>query len=517
MLPDDELEETMTEVKASPLQQATALHHLGNALAALRRHGEALTAYQRAAELAADRPDVHEAVCRTALAVGKHAEALASADRALALHPGDGGMLLNKSSALTALGRPAEALECCDRAAELMPDFWGMHVRRGVALGKLGRFAEAEACVTRALHLNPTSPLLHYELGNLYGAQNRTELALPAFARALELKPDHLDSRWNLALLSLRAGRLADGWPLYETRFAMDARRGHATRFQDHRWTGRESLHGKRILLWSERGLGDTLQFCRYAPLVRDLGAEVTLEVQPRLRALLQGQFPGVHLIGHGERVPPFDYHCPLLSTPGALQTDLETVPAAVPYLAVDPDTVARWSGRLPAGPALRVGIVWQGNPEAERNWAHGRSWPLAALEPLSRSHGVCLISLQTGPGVEQLASVDFADRIISFGEELDAGSDAFLDTAAILQSLDLVISCDTSVAHLAGALGVPVWLGLHTTSEWRWLLDRADSPWYPTVRIFRQHATGDWGSVVADMCGQLQGLRTKVGRGVSA
>jgi len=481
--------------------------NLGNALAASEQHAEALAAYRRAAELLSDRPDVHEAVCQTALQIGRYEEALAGAERALALRPDDSVMLLNKASALNALERSAEALECCERAERLRPDDWGVHVRRGIALRKLGRMTDAEGSLTRAVQLNPTSPFLHYDLGNFHALQQRHELALASFARALQLKPDYSDARWNSALLELRRGKFAEGWPLYEERFARDARQGHRMRFEQPRWTGSESLQGKGILIWGERGLGDTLQFCRYAPLVRDLGAEVTLEIQPRLKALLRDQFPGVHVIGSGEPRPDFDYQCPLLSVPGALRTEVATIPATVPYLRADPAAVERWARKLPSGAALRVAIAWQGNPDAERNWASGRSWSLAALEPLSRQAGVCLISLQTGAGAEQLSSAGFADRIVSFGQELDTGPDAFMDTAAILTSLDLLISCDTSVAHLAGALGVPVWLGLHTSSEWRWLLDREDSPWYPSMRLFRQRTAGDWGAVVHDMCRALADL----------
>lgn len=287
----------------------------------------------------------------------------------------------------------------------------------------------------------------------------------------------------------------------------MDARAGRPMRFRERRWTGRERLQGKRIFIWCEQGLGDVLQFCRYAPRLRDLGADVTLEVPPQLEALLRSQFSGLRLLGGNEPHPDFDYQCPLLSLPGALRTEVATIPAAVPYLKADTAAVERWSRRLPAGPALRIGIVWQGNLVNERNWASGRSWSLAALEPLSRQPGISLVSLQIGAGAEQLSSVGFRDRILSFGGELDAGPDAFLDTAAILTNLDLLISCDTSVVHLAGALGVPAWVALHLSSEWRWFRDRADSPWYPTARLFRQRTAGDWKSVVDEMCRALAGF----------
>ena len=506
--PADALPLIQAALQAYPNSAMVELN-LGNTLKALRRQSEALACYRRAAELAPERIEMHEALCQTAIALGENAEALASSERALALRPDDWGLLLCRASALLGLDRVADALACCDRALQLRPDHWDGHTRRGISLAKLQRLTEAEQSFTRATVLNPTNALLHCYLGNLYFSQGRHGQAAASFARALELEPDNLDASWNLALVKLVRGELREGWKLYELRFAIDARRGQPPRLAERRWTGREDPRGKRILLWSERGLGDTLQFSRYAPLLRDMGADVTVQVQTPLKAFLAGQFPGVRVIGRDEPVPDFDYQCPLLSVPGALGTEPDTIPAGVPYLRADPAAVERWAHRLPADDTLRVGIAWQGNPDAERNWASGRSWPLAALEPLSRHPGVRLISLQTGRGAEQVASAGFADLIVSFGEELDAGPHAFIDTAAILVSVDLLITCDTAVAHLAAALGVATWVGLHTTAEWRWLLERADSPWYPTMRLFRQRTAGDWAPVVADICRALASFAT--------
>lgn len=484
--------------------------NLAHALSALQRHAEAFVSYRRAAELTPENAALHGAACRAALMAGRHAEALASSERALRLQPNDFGTLLNRATTLLELDRLTEALACCDRALALAPDYWGVHLRRGVALAKLGRYSEAEPHLARGVALDPTNAAAHYDLGNLYGAQRRHALALKSFTRALELRPDYSAARWNVALLRLLRGEFREGWALYEERFAMDAWQGAKRHFEGPRWTGHEPLAGKRILLWAERGLGDMLQFSRYATLVRDLGAEVVLEVHAQLRALLDGQFPGVSTVALGTARGTFDYQCPLLSLPHALGTEIHTIPASVPYLKPDPARIERWSRRLPADGTLRIGVAWQGNPDAERNWARGRSWPLAALEPLAREQGVSLISLQTGPGARQLESVTFADRIVSFGEELDAGSDAFVDSAAIMMHLDLVICSDTSVAHLAGALGIPVWVALHATSEWRWLLDRDDSPWYPTMRLFRQRHAGQWDEPVADLCIAVRHLRTR-------
>jgi hypothetical protein len=380
-------------------------------------------------------------------------------------------------------------------------------VQRGIALARLGRIPEAQVCFVRAAASNPENADAHYNLGNTREVLGQHEVALQSFLRAVELRPRHLEARWNIALLRLLCGELEEGWLLYEERFSLDALHGRVRRFEAPRWTGTESLEGKHILLWAERGLGDTLQFCRYVPLVRDLGACVTFEVQPRLKALLERAFPGVSVIAQKEPAAPVDYHCPLLSLPLVFRTGLETIPADVPYLKAEATRVERWAGRVPSDTEYRVGIAWQGNPEAERNWAQGRSWPLAALAPLARQRGVRLISLQAAPGAEQLDTVDFTDQVVSFGDELDPGADAFVDTAGIMMSLDLVICSDSAVAHLAGALGVPVWVALHPTSDWRWLLDRRDSPWYRTMRLFRQRRAGGWEDVVERICGELKTL----------
>ena len=459
-----------------------------------------MAAYQRLLATDPCNPDALHMLGVALAQRGVFNEAVPLMRAAAELCPTSAMVHLNLGNALSSLERYAEALPCYERVTALEPQNGRAQVRRGIALAKLGRLKEAESSFTRGAALNPQDPDPHYNLGNLHGLERRHSLAVASFVRALELAPGYSDARFNLALMRLLRGELREGWELYEERFAIDARRGAARRFTVPRWTGKEPVQGRSILLWAERGLGDTLQFCRYAPLVRDVGATVILEVQPRLEALLASQFTGLTVVGTNERAGAFDYECPLLSLPRAFGTDLATIPGQVPYLRVEREAVERWARRLPGGGSLRVGIAWQGQIEAERNWARGRSIPLAALEPLATRPDVQLISLQTGPGAAQLDGVGFADRILSFGEELDAGPGAFMDTAAIMMSLDLVISSDSAVAHLAGALGVPVWVALHATSEWRWLLDRSDSPWYPSMRLFRQPAAGDWRLVANEL-----------------
>jgi hypothetical protein len=256
----------------------------------------------------------------------------------------------------------------------------------------------------------------------------------------------------------------------------------------------------------AEQGLGDTMQFCRYLPMLTAHGIDVVFEVMPQLKALMHTLPGNFRLSVRGEPPLPFDYQCPLLSLPLALATDLGSIPSQTPYLAVDPQRAAHWNSLTRAIPGLRVGIAWQGNPGVERLvWARGRSMPLAALAPLAKIPGVSLVSLQKGPGSEQLKDAGFP--VLDLGPEFDGGPDAFLDTAAVVSALDLVISTDTAVAHLAGALARPVWTALPVVPEWRWLLDRNDSPWYPTMRLFRQTHRGDWESVVAALAAALAPL----------
>jgi hypothetical protein len=269
-------------------------------------------------------------------------------------------------------------------------------------------------------------------------------------------------------------------------------------------------------LVHAEQGLGDVIQFCRYLPLLAAQGVAVVFEVMPSLKPLLRTLPGAIRLLGRGEPLPPVDYYCPLLSLPLALNTRLDTIPAQVPYLTAEAERIAHWTQRLRALPGLRVGIAWQGNPVVEKLvWARGRSIPLAALEPLARLPEVRLVSLQKGPGHEQLREAAFAQRIVDLGAELDRGADAFLDTAAVMAGLDLVISSDTAVAHLAGALGRPVWVALAASPEWRWGLERGDSPWYPTMRLFRQTADRDWTVVVAAIVEALQVLASQRAAGV--
>ena len=313
-------------------------------------------------------------------------------------------------------------------------------------------------------------------------------------------------------MLKLATGEFGEGWPLFEARLEREPGRRLKRSFAQPRWLGDEPLADKTLFVYAEQGLGDTLHFCRYVPLLEAQGAQVVFEVQPVLKQLLGSLAMRGTLIERGEPLPPFDRQTPLGSLPLAVGTGLDTIPVGIPYLHVDPAPARAWAQRLSALPGLKVGLNWHGNPEAERLAAlEARSFPLAAAAALARITGVSLVSLQKGCGSEQRAEVEFSRAIAQLTDPLHMGPGEIAEeTAAILMGLDLVITADTALAHLAGALGARVWVVLQAVPEWRWLIERDDSPWYPTMKLFRQRTPGDWSEVFERVSAELTALTTE-------
>jgi tetratricopeptide (TPR) repeat protein len=441
------------------------------------------------------------------VALGRFAEAVEPLQNAVALLPGEAEAHIQLGVALLRLDRNAEAAEHFERALAIRPDTPEVLTNHGVALAALGRAQDSLDSFRRALSLNGGTPDTHINIGVMHKALGRYDQAGLHFDLALALQSDNPTAEFESALLKLALGNFKQGWPLYEARFCVPALAVPARNFDVPRWDGAQPLLGKTLLIHAEQGLGDTLQFCRYLPCLAARGATVFFEVIPALKMLMSSLSGGIRVMARGEPVPPIDYHCPLLSLPLAFDTELASIPAEVPYLAADPERVTHWAPRVAGLAGLKVGIAWQGTPGVERLiWARGRSIPLAALAPLAQLPGVSLVSLQKGAGAEQLQQVPFRHRVLDPGPEFDGGPDAFLDAAAVMSTLDLVVSSDTSIAHLAGSLGRPVWTLLHASPDWRWLLDRADSPWYPTMRLFRQSG-GGWGDVVGAVVAELASL----------
>ncbi len=443
----------------------------------------------------------------TLLELGHPEPALEAARDALARKPGFPEAMQAAGHALHDLGRSGEAVETYREALRLKPSLHDIQNNLALALRALSRLEEAEPWFRQAAAREPRDPVLRANHASLLKDLGRLEEAEGAYRAALRLAPEgtpvHAMLQYNLGILLLLAGRLAEGWEGYEHRFAAGAvpPRSHP----QPRWTG-EALDGRTLLVHAEQGHGDTIQMARYLPMIAQRAGtppgRVLLTVARPLIRLLSG-FPGVQVFETGDVLPPFDLQCPIMSLPRAFATTLETIPSAVPYLHADPVRTAHWRRRAGELPGLRVGIVWAGNPR-DMTMDRRRSIPLECLAPLAGMEGVSFVSLQKDVPPEAVRATAFGRALHDWTGELQD----FAETACLIEALDLVIAVDTAVAHLAGALGRPVWLLNRADTDWRWLLGRDDNPWYPTLRQFRQQAAGDWDSVVARVCCALAEAR---------
>jgi tetratricopeptide (TPR) repeat protein len=478
---------------------AAAYYNRGNALLDLKQPQAALESYDRAIAL---RPDYAEAFNNRSnafLDLKQPQAALESYDRAIALRPDYAEAFNNRSNALRDLRQPQAALESYDRAIALRPDFAQAFSNRGNAMMDLRQPQAALESYDRAIALRPDFAQAFSHRGNALRDLEQPQAALDGFDKAIALQPDYAEAYQFKGLCLLLLGRFDEGWRHYEWRKQMVKPIGSKAYYQPV-WLGQEDIAGKTLFIHCEQGLGDTIQFCRYVKLAEARGARVILSAQDSLMRLLRQLSPTVEIIG--SRLVPlhFDYHIPLLSTPLTFKTDQNNIPAQIPYLRAEPDRVERWKDRT-SQDGLKIGIAWQGS---QAKIDLGRSFSVTHFSAISRLPNVRLISLQKNAGVEQLSDLPPGMKVETLGDDFDAGPDAFIDTAAVMESLDLIITSDTSIAHLAGALGRPTWVALKHVPDWRWQLERTDSPWYPTIRLFRQTSRDDWASVFAEMQMQL-------------
>jgi tetratricopeptide (TPR) repeat protein len=473
----------------------------------LTRYAEARQCFERTLQLAPASVQTWVWRGKSCLELGDGPAALASLQQAKTLAPRDFTVHFQLGIALARLNRKDEAVAAFDAALACNARSAEAFNNRGAVLVRLFRPAPALADFQRAIELNPGYVDAHTNLGNTLKGLGQYAAALTPINQALTLRPGDPEATWSKAILLLARGEWEQGWPLYEARLQREPARRLQREFSQPRWTGKESLAGRSLLVHAEQGLGDTLQFARYIQPLEKLGAKVTLEVQPVLIQLLRSLPLRGTLLARGDPLPNTDFHIPLLSLPLALGTRLNTIPDGVPYLSVDPEATRLWSARLAALPGRKIGINWHGNPEAEQLSAlQARSFALAAIEPLTRVRGITMVSLQKGAGADQREGVAFADRIIQLTNPSHMGAtELATETAAILQCLDLVITADTALAHLAGALGIPVWLVLQSVADWRWLVDRTDTPWYPSMRLWRQQSAGDWLQVFERIAQELE------------
>jgi tetratricopeptide (TPR) repeat protein len=513
-------------LKAAP-ENFDALHLLGLAKAQAGQMGEAYRLMSAALKIDAGAPDAWLNFANVLHALKRDGEALDALDKALALRPGDAAALHSRGNALLTLNRPQEALACFDAVLAGNPRHVDALIGRGVtratlgaseqaladfdaallgapnrpdalynrgnALLDVGRYADALSAFDRAVATAPGDAKAWNNRGRALQALNQHREAVESFARAIALQKDYADAHFNQALSLLTLGDLTRGFAEYEWRWKRSGMSDARRSYRGALWLGEYPLARKTILLHAEQGLGDTIQFARYAPLLARAGASVILEVAPALKPLMQGLDGVASVYARGEQLAPYDIHCPLGSLPLAIKTEPSTIPADIPYLHADESRAAKWRPTIKALPGKHVAVAWAGNPNHPND--RNRSLDLKLLEPLLTLAGVSFVSLQ-----RDLREGD--DAVLARYQVCCLGGDLadMADTSAALALVDMLIAVDTAVVHLAGAMGRPTWVLVPFSPDWRWTLQGEHSPWYPQMRLFRQPALGDWPSAIANV-----------------
>jgi tetratricopeptide (TPR) repeat protein len=467
----------------------------GNALQKLKRGSEAIESFQKAIALSPGHANAFKNLALALAALGRYDEALIAIDRAQVINSGDRALHDARGQILHGLGRFGEAVEELNRAVAIAPKSAVAYSNRGVSLHAGGRLEEALADFDRAIALDPSYGDAIVNRGTLLKDLGRLDEASVAYQMALGVAPDHPEANWSVGLLALMRGDFTNGWPEYEWRWKSKVQAGDYIQSPKPQWRG-EDIAGKTILIWLEQCYGDYIQFCRYVPLVAERGARIILEVPSRLQRLVTRLDCEFTQTAPGARQSEFDVHCPLMSLPLAFGTTLDNIPAKIPYLTAEATAVEAFRAKL--GPSPRIGLVWLANI----NNIHGlsRHMPpqfLDALLDLPFAFHVVQKEFRPEDKV-------WLEKHPKLPVHADAQTD-FLEAAALISAMDLIITVDTSVAHLAGALGKAVWVLLPYAPDWRWMTDRDDSPWYPTMRLFRQPERGDWAGAIANVRAALQ------------
>jgi len=494
--------------EASELQPKAAVtyFHMGNAYRAKNRPDEAVICYQRAVHM---QPGYAEAYNNMGLALQDKGDLIGSIpcfEKALESDPELFQAYYNMGVSFMDRSHTDDAIFCFQKALLLKPDLSAAYNRLGSIFREQGRLDNAVFCFEKQLEIDPDDAQAYNNMGSVLHDRGEIEGAVECFEQALRRDSDNPKIWWNCALAQLLMGNLEEGWKKYEWRFKKpEWTSAHGQIDQIPRWDGR-TFTGKRLLIRYEQGMGDVIQFIRYLPMVKTRGGTVIFETEPSLARLLRGCRGIDELIlplGETGDDGRFDLYLPLLSLPGVFGTTRETIPANVPYLHAEEKRIGLWRERLHGVHGVKIGICWQGNPSYKGD--RFRSIPLTHFFGLATIKGVQLISLQKKYGVEQLRDLPQDISIIDLDPLLDVSTDAFVDTGAVMRNMDLVVTSDTAIAHLAGALGIQVWLLLQHVPEWRWGLTGEDCPWYPSMRLFRQSRRGDWAGVFERVCSKLR------------
>ncbi|HEX4142116.1 MAG TPA: tetratricopeptide repeat protein [Pirellulales bacterium] len=481
---------------------ADAHNNLGNLLLSQGKLKQATACYTKALALRPGYAEAHNNLATALKDQGQLDKAAASYRQAIALRPNYAEAHNNLGSVLRELHQLDQAAASFEQAIALRPDLAEAHNNLGTSLAQRNQLDQATARYQQAIALRPDFAEAHNNLGMVLKDQGQLDQAAARYQLAISLRPDMGEAHLGLATCYLCQGDYERGWPALEGRRHIP---GILPPTNLPRWNGQE-LAGRSLLLLAEQGLGDTIHFVRYARLLKQRGARVVLACQRALGWLLSSlpDLDELFFYGSADELPHCDFYLPLLSAPGALGTTAATIPHDVPYLAADPALADSWRGELAGIEGFKIGIAWQGSPDYRFDCF--RSIPLSELAPLARVPGVRLLSLQKGFGSEQLTTVDFP--VIDLASRLDEAAGPFMDTAAVIGGLDLVVSANTAIAHLAGALGAPVWVALQFSPDWRWLRDREETPWYPSMRLFRQGAVNRWDEVFERMAARVQARR---------
>jgi tetratricopeptide (TPR) repeat protein len=465
---------------------------VGKSLHASGKLEDAIAAYQKAVE---NNPESPEAYYHLGVAFqdrGKLNKAITSYEKSLTLNPMNALAHFNLGVALHKKNETAKAISCYKKAIDLDPPLFKAHLNLGIALKETGKTDNAIEHLKKAITIIPDSAEAYYNLGNALMVKKEIVEALWYYRKTLELEPEHALGHCNISLIHLLTGSFTEGWEEYPWCLMLEELgiiKGRNS-IPGTLWDG-SPVAGKTILIPAEQGFGDTIHFIRYAPLIQKLGARVIIRCQNELVTLFRSLENIEQVIPWESTLPDFDVYCPVMSLPYVFRTTSETIPAKIPYLRADHNSVQRWRNKTQGIHGLKTGLVWAGNPDYR--WDHNRSCELSDFSALFLISNVAFFSLQKGNAARQARHLPAGVQLIDHTKEIHD----FSDTAAFIQNLDIIISVDTAVAHLAGALGKPVWMLLPFVPDWRWMLDREDSPWYPTMRLFRQDSPGDWGPVI--------------------
>jgi tetratricopeptide (TPR) repeat protein len=494
-----EAERLCRAVLAENYGQASALHLLGLSLFRQQKLPAAIEAIQKAIALAPTNADFHGDLGRLLAHAKDVPGSIREFSQALILKPNHAEAHSNFGVALRDLGRLRDAEEQFRIAIKLDPGNWRFHCNLGGALREQNRLDESEAASRQAVALNPKASAALCNLATVLQDRLKYVQAKELFEQALAIDPANPDTHRNYHLLQLQMGNWDQGWEMFLPTWKF--REGRT--FDRPFWRGGDP-QGLRLLVYFDRGLGDAIQFIRYAKVLAQKGAHVIVETTPALCRLFT-RVEGIHqVVSKGTALPEYDFQMPILMLPKLVDPNFSAIPREVPYLSADQGLMERWSGILAKEKLCKVGIAWSASKPTPG--PGDRCIPLQAFEPLAKVPGVRLYSLQKGPGSEQAKTIGKKLGVFEFEPELDEESGPFMDTAAVIKNLDLVVSTDTSIAHLAGALGVPIWVALSYSPEWRWWMARDASPWYPTMRLFRQPQPGNWSDLFIAMASELRG-----------